>query len=263
MQPKLAGIVFDIDGTLLRGSLLLPGVPAVLDELRQRGLQLAFFTNDNREKTAVWSHRLNSLSIQASPDEIITSALVAAEFVAERYPASRILPIGDAGLIDALQTKEVQMVGIEETADIVVMGKDPNFNQQRLHDVCQQIWNGATFIATNNDPKMPVANGYIPGTGAMVNAVAYATGVQPLVTGKPALAAGRVVLARMGLAAPEIMIVGDQLSTDIQMGKAVGMKTTLVLTGTASQVDVAAAPAAMQPDYVIPDLTYLLDVLKK
>ncbi|MEM7112236.1 MAG: HAD-IIA family hydrolase [Chloroflexota bacterium] len=261
MQPKLAGIVFDIDGTLLRGSVLLRGVPAVLDELRQRGLRLAFFTNDNREKTAVWSHRLNSLGIQVFPDEIITSALVAAEFVAERYPASRILPIGDVGLIDALQTKEVQLVGMEETADIVVMGKDPNFNQQRLHDVCQQIWNGATFIATNNDPKMPVANGYIPGTGAMVNAVVYATGVQPLVTGKPALEAGRAVLTRMGLSANELMIVGDQLATDIQMGKAVGMKTVLVLTGTSSQTDVNIMPPEMQPDYVIPDLTYLLSLL--
>ncbi len=261
MTQLINGVVFDIDGTLLRGGQILPGVQDVLTGLRKRRLPLALFTNDNRGTITQWVARLADLGLEVAPSEILTSAVVAAYTTAQLYPKARILPLGDVGLMEALQKQNLHLLDLAKAdqAEVVVMGKDPHFNQDRLNLVCQAIWRGATFIATNYDGKMPVADGFIPGTGAMVKAVAYATGVEPLVTGKPSKWAGRLMLDRLSIPGPELVMVGDQLNTDIKMGNEAGMTTVLVLTG-ATKPDVISG-AASPPDVVLSDLTTFLEWL--
>ena len=247
------GIIFDIDGTIARGRQVLPGALETLDELRTRRIRFAFFTNDNSNPIRYWVERLGGMGIEAAPDEIVTSALVAAEVMAELHPQSPILAVGDVGLLEALRAKDLDLVGLDEAdrAVAVVMGRDPGFDQQRLEAVCRAIWNGTEFFATNYDPKLPVSGGFVPGTGAMVKAVAYATGCEPVVTGKPSPWSGRMAMRILGVAPERGMVVGDQIATDIAMGRNAGMATVLVLTGTAEARDVETTPRAQRPDGVI------------
>lgn len=266
-KQTITGIIFDIDGTILRGAHLLPAVCKTIEELRARQIKICFFTNDNRAPIEQWLERLGAHGIDIHPTEMITSAVVAAEMIAHTYPTSSILVAGDVGLWEALRTHDLQLKDwdsdwdSEGSADVVVLGKDPHFDQARLSAVCQQIWNGAKFIATNNDRKMPVADGYIPGTGAMAQAVAYATGVQPIVTGKPSTYAAQTARKRLGVPASRTVMVGDSLTSDIKLGKAAKMTTVLTLTGTHSSEDAAALPIEEQPDYIIQDLSELISTL--
>ncbi|MGB0385277.1 MAG: HAD-IIA family hydrolase [Ardenticatenaceae bacterium] len=259
MALSIAGVLFDIDGTILRGARMLPFVCETIQQLRARKIKVCFFTNDNRAPVEQWLGRLHSHGIVVGADEVITSAIVAAEMVAQWCPTGNILVAGDVGLREALQAHDLRLIDWDSTlsADLVVMGKDPDFDQKRLQIVCQHIWNGAKFVATNNDRKMPVADGYVPGTGAMVQAVAYATGTQPLVTGKPSIHAANVALEGMGLSAEHVAIVGDSLTSDIKLGKTAGMTTILVLTGTHGWDDVYQLPPEDRPDHVLNDLSDL------
>ncbi len=258
-QP-IEGIIFDIDGTVARGRQVLPGALETLAELRRRRIRFAFFTNDNSKPVRSWVERLAGMGIDAEPGEIITSALVAAEVMAELHSASPILPVADVGLLEALQAKNLDLVDYNtaDRAAAVVMGRDPDFDQERLFSVCQAIWNGAEFFATNYDPKLPVAGGFIPGTGAMVKAVAYATGCEPVVTGKPSPWSGRMAMRILGVAPERGMVVGDQIATDIAMGLNAGMRTVLVLTGTADVRDVEAVSMDERPDAVLKDVGDLI-----
>ena len=260
----IEGAVLDIDGTVARGRKALPGALEVLADLRERGIRYAFFTNDNQSPIAKWVDKLAGMGIQAAADEIVTSALVAAEAVAELHPSRRVLAVGNVGLLEALAAKGVELVEWEEAdrAEVVVMGKDPAFDQQRLAVVCRAIWGGAEFVATNDDPRVPIADGFAPGTGPMIKAVAYATGVEPLVTGKPSPWAGRMAARILGVAPERTVVVGDQLATDIAMGRAAGMRTVLVLTGSSAREDVESAPEGHRPDAIMPsiaDLPGLID----
>jgi ribonucleotide monophosphatase NagD (HAD superfamily) len=51
-------------------------------------------------------------------------------------------------------------------------------------------------------------------------------------------------------------MVGDRVSSDIAGGKAAGLETVLVLSGTTSREEAAAAEPA--PDFVVEDLAGLL-----
>ncbi len=259
----IEGIILDIDGTVARGRSVLPGALDVLAGLREAGIPYAFLTNDNRSPVRAWVEKLASMGIAARPEEIVTSALVAAEAVAELHGQRPVLAVGDVGLIEALEAKGTDLVSPEEAhrAEVVVMGKDPAFDQQRLNLVCQVLWRGAEFMATNYDPKVPTAEGFAPGTGPMVKAVAYATGVEPLVTGKPSDWAGRMAARLLGIPVERTLMVGDQLATDIAMGRAAGMATALVLTGTASRADAEQAEDGERPDVVIESIAELPELL--
>ncbi|KAA3635375.1 MAG: HAD-IIA family hydrolase, partial [Armatimonadetes bacterium] len=240
MNRPIEGIIFDIDGTVARGRQVLPGALDTLAELRNRGVRFAFFTNDNSKTIGTWVERLGDMGIDAKPDEVVTAALVAAEVMVELHPASRILGVGDAGLIEALEARNLDLVGFSDLdgndsadhVDAVMMGRDSYFDAKRLAVVCQVIWKGAEFFATNYDPRLPIAGGFMPGTGAMVKAVAYATGCEPVVTGKPSPWSGRMAMRLLGVAPENGLVVGDQIATDIAMGRNAGMHTVLVLTGT-------------------------------
>ena len=56
-------------------------------------------------------------------------------------------------------------------------------------------------------------------------------------------------------------MVGDRLSTDIAGGKAAGLQTILVLSGISTRAELAL-PNAMQPDYVLVDISELAKKLE-
>lgn len=255
----IQGMVFDVDGCVARGNRALPNVPETLAALRTRGIRCAFLTNENQRTRSEVVEKLNGMGIPCGEEDVLTSALIAAEVTHTLHPGRKALPIGAAGLIEALKLRGVPVVDHEHAneAQVVVMGKDPNFNMKTLELVCQAIWNGADFIATNLDPKVPSSNGFIPATGPMIKAVAYATGKDPLVTGKPSRWSGEMAMQVLGISAVHGAVIGDQLEQDIGMGKEAGLFTILVLTGATTAEAAAAAPDSLRPDLVLPDVNHL------
>ncbi len=260
LKKSLNGIIFDIDGTVARGKKVLPGVLDTLAELRRRDIRFAFFTNDNSNTISAWVERLAGMGIEAQPEEVLTSALIAAEATVQLYADRKILPVGNVGLIEALKAKNLTLLDFEqaEQAEVVVMGKDNNFNNARLNTVCQVIWNGAEFLATNYDPKVPTASGFVPATGPMVKAVAYATGQEPLVTGKPSPWSGEMAIKILGTTPDRGAVIGDQLGTDIAMGNNAGLLSILVLTGVTTQEQADSAVNEMKPNLVLSDVNQLI-----
>ena len=62
------------------------------------------------------------------------------------------------------------------------------------------IAGGAVFLTPNIDPRLPMENGeFLPGCGAIVEAVATAAGLRPIVVGKPEPPLFELALQRMGL----------------------------------------------------------------
>jgi ribonucleotide monophosphatase NagD (HAD superfamily) len=82
------------------------------------------------------------------------------------------------------------------------------------------------LVTPNVDPRLPVEGGdFLPGCGALVAAVAAASGVGAIVVGKPEAPLFQMALARLGLAPAEAAMVGDSVASDILGGRAAGMLT--------------------------------------
>ncbi len=251
--PGIRGLVLDLDGCLVRGPRAIPGAPEAVAALRARGCAVRFFTNDSAKTQAETAERLGIAGIAAAADEVLSSATVAADYVAKRFPHGHVLIVGAAALRSALEERGLSVVDAPP-ADAAVVGRDVDFTYAKLDAVCRAIWDGTAFLATNLDRRMPVAGGFVPGTGSLVKAVAWATATRPLVMGKPSRWAGRAAVASLGLPAREVAVVGDALLQDVRMGKLAGTATVLVLTGSSTRDEVERAPARLRPDAVLPDV---------
>ncbi len=87
--------------------------------------------------------------------------------------------------------------------------------------------------------------------------IAYATGQQPVVAGKPEPPLHAEAVARTAARRP--LVVGDRLDTDIEGAVRAGAPSLLVLTGISRPADVAAAPPQQRPSYLAADLAGLLE----
>jgi ribonucleotide monophosphatase NagD (HAD superfamily) len=91
----------------------------------------------------------------------------------------------------------------------------------------------------------------------MTAAVEAVTGARvEAVVGKPSPIILEVALRALGVGAADAVVVGDRLETDILMGKRLGLRTILVLSGVTRASDERIAEIA--PDHVLRSVEELI-----
>ena len=234
----------DLDGVLWRGDTPIPGSADAVAELRRRGHRVVFLTNNSHNRVEAYVEKLEAAGFPADAADVVTSAQAAASLV---EPGSTALVCGGPGVEEALAARDVETVR-DGPADAVVVGWHPEFDYERLTAAAAAVKGGARLIGTNDDATYPTAEGEIPGGGAILAAVAYASSVTPEVAGKPHEAMVVLVADRVG---PVEVMVGDRPSTDGMLARAMGARFALVLSGVTGPDDLPVEP---DPDLVADDL---------
>ena len=133
-----------------------------------------------------------------------------------------------------------------------MVGIDKKISWAKLNTAVINIRAGAKFIGTNPDSTYPTENGIGVGNGAILAAIRVATGVSPLVIGKPETPIYEQALQRLKSTASDALMIGDRLDTDILGAQRAGIATLLLLTGVTS-LDMSKS-SVIQPDLVLPGL---------
>jgi glycerol-1-phosphatase len=251
--------LLDLDGVVYIGEHAVPGAPEALASARALGMRLAFVTNNAARPPATVAGHLTDLGIVATPEEVINSAQAAAHHLAEMLPAgARVLVVGTVGLDQALTERGLRPVySADEQPAAVVQGYSPDLTWAQLAEGAVAIRSGVPWVATNVDPTVPSPRGPLPGNGSMVAALRHATGITPVVTGKPDPMMHRESVQRSRAQNP--LVVGDRLDTDIEGANAVGCASLFVLSGVTSTRDLIAAAPLMRPTYLARDVGGLLE----
>jgi 4-nitrophenyl phosphatase len=189
------------------------------------------------------------LAAQGIPprDGVITSAMAAARLV---EPGERVLVCAGPGVVQELARRGAVPVR-DGDADAVLVGFHRDFDYERLRIAARAVRRGARLLATNDDSSYPTPDGPIPGGGAILAAVATATGVEPVVAGKPNAPMAELVRSRLG---EHGVMVGDRPDTDGRFARVLGYRFALVHTG----VTPAGVEVDPEPDLVAADLLALL-----
>ena len=239
--------VLDLDGVVWLSADPIPGAAEAVARLRAAGERVLFCTNFSGRLLADQEAQLEDHGIPAHGD-VLTSAMAAARLV---EPGERVLICGGPGVAEAMPARGAIPVRAGD-ADAVAVGFHREFDYERLRIAARAVDRGARLIATNDDATLPTPDGPIPGGGALVAAVAYATGVEAIVAGKPHQPMADLVLAVGG---PEGTVVGDRPSTDGGLAVRLGYRFALVLTGVTHEDDLPVEPA---PDVVAASLADLV-----
>jgi 3-hydroxyisobutyrate dehydrogenase/2-hydroxy-3-oxopropionate reductase len=252
------GLIVDLDGVIWLGATPIDGAAETIAELRANGIRLLFLTNDPQSSAAEQAARLHAIGIPASRSDILTSAAATARYLAAHTALAEadLFAIGSAALHDELRAEGFQLLEPSEArrARAVVVAGHDGFDYAELRAATTAVLAGAQLYATGRDAVFPTRDGPLPATGAILAAVETATGARATVIGKPEPYVFEI--ARDALAPCErVAVVGDHLVSDIAGAKRAGLEAILVLSGTATEDEIASAP--IQPDLILPSLAAL------
>src|SRR5690625_237723 len=250
MHKDYAGYLIDLDGTMYNGNESIAEAAGFIERLRKTNKPFLFLTNSSTSNPEDVSKKLKRVSnVEAYPKEVFTSTEATISYLHKRQ-LKRIYVIGEAGLMEGLMQEDFVLT--DEAVDAVVVGLDSQVDYAKLEQATLLIQAGAEFIGTNPDTNLPTERGLIPGNGALIAFLEAATGQQATIVGKPEAIIMEEALDKLGLKKEEVLMVGDNYTTDIQAGIRNGIDTLLVLTGFTHKNDVPNLPTPA---------TYVVDTL--
>ena len=253
-------LLVDLDGVVYRGAVPVPGMSELLRARVAAGDRVMYVTNNSRSHRDEYHARLAAMGLPLDDRSIVTAARATAVLVAELEPRpGRVMYIGGPGLARELEDAGLDVVGPTEEGlaaapDVLVVGVDFDLSYERLSVAAEAVRRGARFVATNRDPVYPAAERLTAGAGAIVSAIATASGRQPeLVVGKPEPRLFEAAAEQAGVPVADAVVIGDNLLTDIGAARAVGARSVLMLTGVTTRADAEAAPARQRPTAIAAD----------
>jgi len=243
------GVLLDLDGVLYVGDEPLPGAAGVVDWLAREGVPYRYLTNTTSRPRWEIVDRLTGMGIAVTVDQVLTPAVAAAAWL-RRHDVEHPALFVPAATAAELAELDPLPPGVEEHAGAVVVGD------------LGAGWDFATlnraFRLLMSDPSPPLValgltrywradDGLRLDAGPYVRALEYAAGRPAVVLGKPDPAFYGTAVDDLGLEAAHVVMVGDDIRTDVEGAQRAGLTGVLVRTGkfTPSDLDGAVSPDAV------------------
>jgi NagD protein len=247
----------DMDGVLVHEDHALPGAAEFLQRLADSSRRFLVLTNNSIWTPRDLSARLSRSGIEVPEENIWTSALATADFLARQMPGGSAYVIGESGLTTALYEAGYTMTDIDP--DYVVLGETRTYSFEAITKAIRLVEAGARFIATNPDATGPSKEGSLPATGSVAALITRATGAEPYFVGKPNPMMFRSAMNRIEAHSETTAMIGDRMDTDVVAGIEAGLRTFLVLTGSTKREQVRRFP--FQPYKIVDGIGDLIDLI--
>ncbi|KZT54986.1 2-phosphoglycolate phosphatase [Calocera cornea HHB12733] len=279
--------LFDCDGVLWQGDVLIPGAKEALALLRQHKKRIIFVTNNATKSRKAYKKKFDVLGIEAYEEEVFGSAYATAVYcstVLNFKKEDRVYIIGMSGIEEELDAEGISHTGGSDPADLqagpytldqftddpsikaVIVGLDQYLNYTKISKALQYLVRneGCHFIATNSDSTYPAADGILPGAGSMYAPLQYILKRSPVSIGKPNKTMLDCIVAKcvQHFDRKKSIMIGDRLDTDVKFGIDGGIDTCLVMTGIAKEADITGPNASpIKPTYVMASVECLAQLV--
>lgn len=227
----------DLDGTMYRGSSNIEGTHEFIEDCRKKKIPFYFLTNNaTRTRKENAEHMLQLGFVGITPEHFYTSSMAAIHYISNLSDERRAYYIGQAGLKEAFD--EGGFIYDENNPAYVFVGLNVEGNYQLYSQALHYLLNGAELVATNNDRRLPHGDRYHIGNGAIVAMLEYASGQTSIKIGKPYEPILKAALEHFSVKQEDVILIGDNLETDIQLGIHCGVETIFVDSGVHSFDDI-------------------------
>ncbi|MGV9826932.1 MULTISPECIES: HAD-IIA family hydrolase [unclassified Gordonia (in: high G+C Gram-positive bacteria)] len=259
------GVLLDIDGVMVTSWQALPGAVDAIKTLADRGYPRMFLTNTTSRSRAQIAEALGNCGFDVGADEILTAAKLTAEFLSRNYPHRKTWVLNEGPIAE-------DMTGIDLTDDpaeaqvIVLGGAGPVFTHAALSTVLERMLAGVPVVAMHRSLIWSTSAGLSIDTGVYLEGLEKAAGRKIRAIGKPSPLGFRAAVDVMNLEPTQVVMVGDDMYSDVLGAQASALIGVLVRTGKFRD----EALRALQrdefgpiPDYVIDSIAELPPLLEK
>jgi len=221
-----------LDGTIYRGSRIIPNADKTINHLKEIGKKIVFVSNKTTGSVSDYYQFLKSNGLNIAEDEIVNSTVVIKKYLTENFKTSRFFAIGEKVFINELVDAGLKYSEDANQVDILLVTLDRTITYEKLETAARALENGAKFFAANIDDTCPVDVGEVIDAGSTISALEKRTHRKlEMHFGKPSEYMFNEVKSRLNVDLSKVLLIGDRLQTDIAMGNKFGVDTALVSTG--------------------------------
>ena len=246
-MDAIKGLLFDIGGVLYVGNTPIEGAPQTVKELMTR-YPMRFLTNTTRTTPQTIYENLSKMGFAIAPESLFTALDATKSYIRERE-----------GTAYTVLTDEAERYFEElrsENPDFVVVGDaHTNFTYARMNGAFRALQKGAKLVAAAKNRYFKDDDGALSmDAGGFIAALEFAAGVEATLIGKPSRDFFTLAASSMGLNPGEVLMVGDDIESDIKGAQDAGMKAVLVKTGKYREGDL---DRGIVPDGVLESVAQL------
>ncbi len=247
-HPDVDGLLLDIDGVLVTSWHALSGSVAAVAALRDGDVPFRLLTNTTTHSRIRLAETLREAGFDFEPGEIVTAVTATASHLRSHHAGAKVFVLSDGNPGEDLGG--VELVDVDD-ADVVVLGGGcDDFSYEAINGVFRRLNDGAAFVAMHRNLYWRTNKGLQLDGGAFVAALEAASGVTPVVCGKPAPAYFAAALDTLGVAPERAAMVGDDIVNDVVGAQDAGLTGVLVRTGKFQPSDLGRGT----PDVVVDSL---------
>jgi 4-nitrophenyl phosphatase len=274
--------IFDLDGTVYKGSEVIPGASSVINKLQNQGKQVFLLTNNATKSRLSFVETLRKMEIHVTEQQIISSGHIASLALSRKPEISSVYIIGTIELVKMIEDTGLRtlnsrvdsaqlyapVLDLSITCDAVLTSLDREITYPKLRTAMELINRGAAFYATNSDSTFPEHGQLCPGGGVMMAAVQTCVGFPPKeIFGKPntlGLQMIHEIVSKQGFTLKDMILIGDRFETDILQANRMGIDSLFVKTGVnrlsdLEKIENLKERAEMTPTYTLKSIKNLLD----
>jgi HAD superfamily hydrolase (TIGR01459 family) len=239
IADRYDGFIFDVWGTLYDGGNAFPGALETVKALAERDKKILVLSNSPRIPVIV-GERLKAIGFELGWfTEIVTSGGMVADIVGGRRDAAsaalgeRVLWLGQQRFPDTVPAGSFTVVQDAGEADWV-LNAGPEISETRLEDfetvLSASAERGLPMVCANPDKSVLQSGARLLCAGAMAERYEEMGGPVRYF-GKPYPEIFTRCLDRIGLPADRVLVVGDNLETDILGANRTGIDSLLLGCG--------------------------------
>lgn len=220
----IKGVLLDLSGVLYTGDEVIPGAIEAVGKLRKQQMPVRFITNTTRSPGQKTVNKLVKMGFHISEEEIFTAPMAARQYILDRglSPYLLIHPDLVPEFTDISQGKP----------DCVLIGDAAGeFTYQNMNHAFRLLLQGADLLAMGINRYFREGDNYSLDAGPFVNALEYASGKKATVLGKPSPDFFMTAVKSMDCEAGEVIMVGDDVESDVIGALRSGIEGILVRTG--------------------------------
>ncbi|MDF2576487.1 MAG: sugar phosphatase [Agromyces sp.] len=246
----MAGVLLDLDGVVYVGDQAIPGAAETVDWLVREGIPHRYLTNTTSRPRRAIVEKLARLGIATDPSEILTPGVAAAAWLRGEGIERPALFVPDATTSEFAGLEPLPASDDRGAGAVVVGDLGSGWDFETLNRAFRLLMDdpGVPLIALGLTRYWRADDGLRLDAGAYVRALEYASGREAVVLGKPDPAFYRTAVDDLRLPPERVVMVGDDIRTDVEGAQRAGLAGVLVRTGKFSESDLAGD---VTPDAVL------------
>ena len=226
-------LLIDLDGVVYEGGQAVEGAVEAVRWMDDEGVPRLFLTNTTSRPRSALVEKLSGLGVEAGGDDILTPPVAAAAWLREHGvgTVAPFVPDATAAEFDAFDRLDGASEGSVDAVIVGDLGEDWSFARLNRAFRLLMAEPAPYLVALGMTRYWKAPDGLRLDTAPFVVALSHASGVEPVVLGKPAEPFFAAALAKLGVGVAETVMVGDDLRADVGGAQAAGIDGVLVRTG--------------------------------